>query len=234
MRVVSVPNSRAPVSDGAKLYPAAPQPGSMSKTDHQRSFVYGLLAAVVVTTLACDSKPATTSTGIAPVYNQQTGKLEQLLSDRDGDGRPETRAFMDGSVLKRIEIDRDGDGKPDRWEYYAEGSTMASGRTGTGGVPMVDHIEEANGTDGKITRREHYANGVIRRVVDDVDLDGRPDKWETYEGGVLTRVELDLVGKGFASQRLTYGPDGSVLKIETDPEGDGVFVTVSSREPERD
>ena len=52
-----------------------------------------------------------------PVYNKTDGKLEQVLSDSDGDGKIETRAFMDGRKLLRIEIDRNADDRADRWEY---------------------------------------------------------------------------------------------------------------------
>jgi hypothetical protein len=170
-------------------------------------------------TAGCDTQ-AGPRNAVAPVYNKETGKLEQLVSDRDGDGKIETRAFMDGAIVKYIEIDRTKDGKPDRWEYYAAGDASTS-------PSKIDHAEEANGTDQKITRREFYANGVIHRVIDDVDLDGRPDKWESYESGTLTRVELDLVGKGYPSQRLVYDAAGNVTRIETDPDGDGVFVAVT-------
>ena len=56
--------------------------------------------------------------GATPVYNKQTGRLEQLLSDKNGDGKIDTRAHMDGVRLKMIEIDLNGDERPDRWEYY--------------------------------------------------------------------------------------------------------------------
>lgn len=173
------------------------------------------------------TRPSRTEGGLAPVYNPETGRLEELLSDRDGDGRPETRAFMDGAVLKRIEIDRNGDGAPDRWEFYSGG--VASAAVGAGGAPRMTHAEEANGRDARVTRREFYSDGVLRRVEDDVDGDGRPDKWEAYDAGVLVRVDLDLVGKGYASQRLVYGPGGHVIRVETDPDGDGVFVAVPAR-----
>ena len=157
--------------------------------------------------------------GITPVYNEQSGRLDQLLSDRNHDGKNETRAFMDGVVIKSVEIDRNGDSTPDRWEYYNAAPNV------------IDHAEEANGPDARISRREFYADGVIRRVVDDTDFDGRPDKWEQYEGGALSEVELDLVGKGYASQRLVYAASGDVVRIETDPDGDGVFVPAGPREP---
>ena len=188
-----------------------------------------LITSLALSASACSSKASGPGDGrVAPVYNQETGKLEQLVSDRDGDGRPETRAFMDGAVLKHIEIDRNGDGKPDRWEYYAGGPFAAKG--GGFGAPSVERAEEANGADARITRREFFSGGVVQRVEDDTDGDGRTDKWEWYEKGQLARVELDLVGKGFASQRLVYGAGGSVIRIETDPDGDGVFVAVPMRD----
>jgi hypothetical protein len=187
-----------------------------------------LIVGFVLAASACGSPAAgPNDRRVAPVYNRETGKLEQLVSDRDGDGRPETRAFMDGAVLKHIEIDRNGDGKPDRWEYYTGGPFAGAG-AGLG-APAVERAEEANGPDARITRREFFSGGVVQRVEDDTDANGRTDKWEWYEKGQLARVELDLVGKGFPSQRLVYGDGGSVIRIETDPDGDGVFVAVPMR-----
>lgn len=184
-----------------------------------------ILALVVAAGCRDASRDRLAANGISPVYNPRTGQLEQLLSDRDHDGRAETRAFMDGAVIKYIEIDRNGDGVPDRWEYYGSESNAAAG--GSAATNVIDHAEEANGPDRSITRREFYADGVIRRVVDDTNLDGRPDKWEQYDHGVLVSVELDLVGKGFPSQRLRYSASGEVTAVETDPDGRGVFQPVS-------
>src|SRR5690349_19687317 len=152
---------------------------------------------------------------VSTVYNKETGKLEQLVSDRDGDGRAETRAFMDGAILKRIEIDRTGDGKPDRWEYYAGGQSAGPGVAVA--PPVIERAEEANGPGDKVTRREFYVSGKVQRVEDDTNLDGRTDKWEWYEAGELARVELDLIGKGAPTQRLIYGRGGAVIRVETDP-----------------
>jgi hypothetical protein len=176
-----------------------------------------MVVGAVTLTAACRVE-SPSGPRVAPVYNQETGKLEQLVSDRDGDGRAETRAFMDGATLKRVEIDRNGDGTPDRWEFYRSASA----------VPIIDRAEEANGRGHQITRREFYAGGAIQRVEEDSDLDGRQDKWEWYDNGVLSRVELDLVGKGMPSQRLVYSADGAVVRVETDPDGDGKFVLMSA------
>jgi hypothetical protein len=176
-----------------------------------------LAATLVAVTASCrdSAEDRLAASGIEPVYNKQTGQLEQLLSDRNGDGKQETRAFMEGAVIKYIEIDRNADGAADRWEYYATSPNI------------IERAEEANGSDARVTRREFYADGAIRRVVDDVDLDGRPDKWEHYGNGLLERVELDLVGKGYASQRLVYGPAGDVIRVEADLAGTGAFKPVA-------
>lgn len=157
-----------------------------------------------------------------PVYNRDTGRLEQLKADINGDGKTDTVAYMDGTVLKYIEIDKDGDGKPDRWEYYGPGVTGRS-RSPFDRWAVIERAEEGSGTGGARTRREFYVSGTLSRVEEDTDRDGRTDKWEFYENGLLTRVEMDLQGKGFADRRLTYGPHGDVERIDRDPDGDGTF-----------
>lgn len=179
----------------------------------------GVLAGAGCGTSA--SQPAG-DTRTTPVYNKETGKLETIISDHDGDGKPDTWAHMDGAVVKSIEIDRDGDGRPDRWEYYMPASAIG-GRGGP--ATLIDHADEANGPDRKITRREFYLKGALQRTEEDTDHDGRIDKWEYYEGNVITRVEFDLAGHGYPDRRLVYGPDGSVVRTEIDPRGTGKFET---------
>lgn len=169
-----------------------------------------------VVLVACGRAPESGASSLAtPVYNEETGRLEQIVSDRDGDGRVETRAFMDGTRLVRIEIDRDGDESVDRWEYYSS--------VGEPAVPMIERVEEAGGPAGVVTRRERYADGTLEHVEDDTNLDGRPDKWETYQEGRLVYVDLDLVGRGTPDRRLVYGTDGTITRMESDADGDGIF-----------
>jgi hypothetical protein len=162
------------------------------------------------------------------VYNETTGKLEQIVSDRNRDGRPETWAYMDGAIVRRIEIDRTGDGHPDRWEHYARMAEAVDPARSPDGRTIIERAEEANGPTGAVTRRETYALGVIADVEEDTDLDGRIDKWEHYRTGVLVEVALDLQGRGRADRRLIYLPNGDVSRIEEDPDGDGTFVDVSA------
>ena len=185
--------------------------------------VSGLLALGLVVCTGCRGATAGADAGKAdPVYNRDTGKLEQLASDRDGDGKVDTRAFMDGVRLKHIEIDRNADGQVDRWEFYLPPATASVAP----GQAQLSHVEEAGAFDGRITRREFYQDGMVARVEEDTDLNGQTDKWEFFDAGILARVELDLVGKGLPTQRLVYRPDGNLDRVESDPEGTGRFTRV--------
>ena len=185
------------------------------------------LAAMAVFALTgCRQPPAKDPAGGAtPVYNKQTGRLEQLLSDKNGDGKIDTRAHMEGVRLKMIEIDLNGDERPDRWEYYVPAS--GAGGNMPASATTIERVEEAAKPNGTITRREFYVDGVINRTEEDTDLDGRMDKWELYEHGQLTRVDLDLKGLGFATRRLVYRLDGAFERVEEDADGDGRFQLVS-------
>lgn len=156
-----------------------------------------------------------------PVYDKQTGKLEQLVSDRDGDGKVDTRAFMTGTRVERIEIDRNGDGLPDRVERYALPADAGS-------ASVITEAVETAAPGGPVIRRESFDRGVVARVEEDTDGDGRMDKWERYIDGRLAVLELDLKGSGRPTQRLTYTPTGVLERVESDPDGDGTFEGVPS------
>ena len=190
-----------------------------------RQFSLAALAVFVVAPAGCRQPVAkATPGGATPVYNKQTGRLEQLVSDKDGDGKIDTRAHMNGVRLKMIEIDLNGDERPDRWEYYVPAN--GAGENTSASATTIERVEEAAKPDGAITRREFYVDGVINRAEEDTDLDGRMDKWELYERGQMTRVDLDLKGQGFATRRLVYRLDGAFDRVEEDPDGDGRFQLV--------
>lgn len=194
----------------------------------RRATVGVVAIAFVISLSSCRREAAAVATVTAtPVYSKETGRLEQITSDRDLDGKIDTRAFMDGTRIIRIEIDRNGDGRVDRWEYYVPMPATAPASASPDGRNMIDHADEANGPDERVTRKEIYQNGVIQRVEEDSDTDGRIDKWEAYRDGVLWQVALDLQGKGFADRRLTYGAEGAVQRVDADPDGDGVFAPVA-------
>lgn len=154
------------------------------------------------------------------MYDPKTGRLTELTADRDGTGKPDLRAQMDGAHFKSVAIDRDGDGKPDRWEYYQPAAGSGSG--GEARSQLV-RAEEANGTSGRVTRREFYDHGVIQRIEEDTNDNGHVDTWAYYQNGALARMDLDLTGRGTPDRRLIYGRDGSLDHIEVDPDGSGRF-----------
>jgi hypothetical protein len=189
-----------------------------------------LVAAALASACTGSAAPKPPADAAKPTatYDQQNGKLSQLDFDRDGDGKIDTRAYMDGVLVKSIEIDRDGSGKPDRWEYY---EPVVNGVVPAGspdGHSVITRAEESN-RKGKIDRREFYENGVIARIEEDTDGDGRPDKWEQYRGGLLVMVDLDLHHRGRPERRLVYRPDGTLDHLEADPDGDGNFKPIAAK-----
>ena len=65
--------------------------------------------------------------------------------------------------------------------------------------------------------------GELARVEDDANNDGRLDRWELYDAGVLARIDMDLKGSGFPTRRLVYRRDGSIDRVEVDPDGSGAW-----------
>jgi hypothetical protein len=164
--------------------------------------------------------PATSTA--TPVYNPKSGQLEQIVSDSNGDGMVDTRAFMSGRTLQRFVVDRIHDGSADRFEFYVEAPPERVDPTSPAGRAEIERVEEANGPDGKqITRREFYERGDLARVEDDSNNDGRLDRWELYEAGLLMRIDMDVNGSGFPTRRLVYRKDGSIDRVEVDPGGTG-------------
>ncbi len=187
-----------------------------------------MLGLLIVSGCAGSPAPPPDDGRTQRIYNKQTGRLEEILSDRDGDGKKETHAFMDGVRFVRIEIDKNGDGKPDRFEFYAPVPAGTTVPDSPDGRVMLERVEEAANNDGRVTRKEHYVAGVIARAEEDTDGDNRVDKWEHYSSKVMIRLELDLQGKGFPDRRFTYSADGELLRTEADPDGDGTFEIVKS------
>ncbi len=112
----------------------------------------------------------------------------------------------------------------------SNGSTGSAGSAGAaeGGVDVtLERIERSTRHDGVVSRREFFDNGVLTRVEEDTDGNGKIDKWETYSGGTLAVMELDTKGRGKPDRRLIYQADGSLSRIEADPNGTGTFQTIS-------
>ncbi len=193
----------------------------------------GCVLAVALISAAC-GHPADRKK-IEPIYDKQTGRLQVLNYDSDGDGKVDTISHMDGARVLRIEIDRDEDGRVDRWEYYDANQKLEKvgfSRPGDGKEDAwssarqdgsIARIDISLARDGKVTRREYYEKDTVVRAEEDGDGDGTFDKWETYEGGRLASVAFDTLHRGKPDRRLVYGADGSA-HLEVDPAGDGTFV----------
>lgn len=187
------------------------------------------LALTLPLTAGCTASPTpgnVPASGVkaTPVYNDKSGQLEQIVSDSNGDGKVDTRAFMEGRRLLRIEIDRNNDGAADRFEFYGEAPPERVDPTSPAGRAEIERVEESNGPDVKqITRREFYERGELARVEDDSNNDGRLDRWELYEAGTLARIDMDVNGSGFPTRRLVYRRDGTIERVEVDPAGAGAW-----------
>ena len=183
------------------------------------------VVAIFTIALPCFAASACTSTEAEPrriqaKYDQTTGRLSRLEFDSNNNGTPDTWAFMDGTRIDKLEADENEDGKIDRWEYYPATPYPASGK------PVPDRIERATRMDGKVSRREFFERGSLARIEEDTNGDGALDKWETYVGGVLSVLALDLQHLGNPDRKLIYRPDGTLDRIEVDPDGTGRFQAI--------
>jgi hypothetical protein len=196
------------------------------RSSHQLPGLLALAAAAIAVT-GCSASPAPEVAGgrVSPTYRTDTGRLEKLAYDRNGDGREDAWAFMDGTRLLRAELDDNFDGRVDRKEFYSAGASneRAGGTAVVRGQGVLTRVELVSAATGASFREETYDKGVLARAEEDTDGDARTDKWERYENGTLTSVALDTGGRGIPDRRLVYTADGGTPRIETDPDGDGHF-----------
>jgi len=173
---------------------------------------------------------------IKPTYNASTGRLERITYDRNGDGKVDAWAYMDGTAVVRAELDTDFDGVVDRIEYYAPRSAGSGSSTvGTSGAApgggALTKVEISSRPDGKVTRSEYYEDGLRTRAEEDTDGDGRIDKWETWRDGALSTVALDTQGRGRPDRRFVYDADSSEPRLEIDADGSGQFQPAPATAP---
>ena len=203
-----------------------------------------LLLGFLVTGVSACSDAAKHSATIRPSYDKATGRLKELAYDANGNGRMDTWTEMDGSKPLRSRVDLNEDGKIDRWEEYDENGTLAKvgfSRTNdgkpdawvfSGADGKVRRIEiSSTGDPSRIDRWEYYdaaqsgpdGRGALVRAEEDTTHDGKPDKWETYEQGILKTVAFDENGDGRPDRRLIYSTGARVV-IESDPDASGRFA----------
>jgi hypothetical protein len=108
------------------------------------------------------------------------------------------------------EVDTDRDGVIDRWEIFDLGGRLVRvGRSTRPGLrPDLWTDLDVRGAE---RRREH-----------DDDGDGLPDRAEVWTEGRLVAEEFATRGDGRFKRRLVRGPDGRVVRVETDIDGDGL------------
>ncbi|MDP1569820.1 MAG: hypothetical protein Q8L86_07435 [Vicinamibacterales bacterium] len=176
-----------------------------------------------------------------PSYDPATRRLVRLDVDQNGDGRVDVRTYLDGNRPLRSEIDEAGSGRIDRWEYFDGAGQLARVGTSSTGDGIEDtwthaltpdgerRVDLSTARDRRVDRREFYLGDDLIRAEDDVNGDGRPDKWETYESGVLRVVAFDTTyGAGRPDRRAVYDADGQFSHVEADLDGSGVFTRVES------
>jgi hypothetical protein len=164
--------------------------------------------------ISCTEPPA--NTNIEAGYDADTGQLDRLTINSSADGKPNITSLMQGTKFVKIEIDSNEDGKTDRWEYYGDGEKLSrvglsranDGTEDSWAIPSPDgsiaRIEVSTRRNGKANRTEFYEKGVLARAEEDSNLDGRIDKWEQYESGVLVSASFDTTNSGQPTTTVDY------------------------------
>lgn len=176
----------------------------------KRALTIGLLSAL---SWGCsDPEMERIKATTKPTYDQKTGRLKEVTSDFNKNGKIDTWAEMDGTRLLRARVDLDEDGTLDRWEYYDANTKLV--KVGFSrkddGKPDAWAFQNAAGQVERIEASSAYDEQKI-------------DRWEIYKDGVLVTAEEDLNGDGKPDRRLSYDAAGTVVVIETEPDSSGKY-----------
>ena len=204
-----------------------------------------VVASFVGLIAGCATAPA--ERRAVPSYDDFTGRLIQLSADQNGDGRIDQWTYLDGQQPLRGEADTDADGRIDRWEYFDAAALTLIGTsslgdgiedTWTSPTPSPDGetlVISSRRRDRAFDHRAFYRGDALVRTEDDTNRDGRIDKWERYENGVLREASFDTTfARGRADRRVQYDARGGFVLAEEDADGDGTFVRVSTAAPPPD
>ena len=197
----------------------------------------------LVVVMTCVGCIAADSQAPRPVYDALTRVLVRLDWDSNGDGRIDHRTYVHRTVPYRTEIDRDDDGRVDTWEYVAADGKVRRLGTASANDGVEDtwtwpadgagtlRIDRAQYRDGVADRAEYFQRDVLVRAEEDANRDGRIDKWETWEGGVLRAAAYDTsFAAGRADRRVLYDDAGRFAYMEADSDGDGRFERMTAAE----
>jgi hypothetical protein len=162
-------------------------------------------------------------------YDPQ-GRIAIVEYDSDGDGRADYVAHYDERrQIRTIEVDEDHDSWVDRFEHYDAAGVLEKvgrcrkqrGRADEWTYRAPDgrpaRIEYDDDGDGKPERAEVLEDGIVVRIETDSDRDGRPDRWQFWRLGRLVSEELDTDGDGQPDRRLVFGPRARLLRVERLP-----------------
>lgn len=195
--------------------------------------------AVATMLVACVAGGCATESGnrhVTPSYDVFTSRLLALYADQNGDGVVDQWTYVDGNQVLRGESDADGDGRIDQWEYFgADGRLVKVGASSRNdGVEDIWTFEVANGErridrarqrDRHVDRREFFRTTDLVRAEEDSNLDGRVDRWDRYEGGVLREADFDTsLAASRPNRRIVYDATGRFVRVDADDERDGTFV----------
>jgi hypothetical protein len=199
-----------------------------------RTMVIASLYAIAACRAPADPRRAVAS------YDAFSGRLVQLSADQNGDGRVDQWTYLNGNLPLRGEADTDGDGRVDRWEYFDVNARLQ--RVGTSSrndgvedtwtyvqaVEGESRVDRSRDRDRHIDRREFFRGDAMTRAEEDSNGDGRIDRWDRYEDGVLREAAFDLAFQtGRPDRRVIYDAQGQFVAVEEDGERDGTFVRLT-------
>ena len=163
-------------------------------------------------------------------YYDAQGRVAVVEYDSNADGRADYIAHYDERrQIRLLEVDEDHDAWVDRFEHYDAAGVLEKvgrwrkqrGRADEWTYRAADgrpaRIEYDDDGDGKPERADVLEDGVVVRVETDSDRDGRPDRWQAWDRGRLVREELDTDGDGRPDRRLVFGPRARLLRVERLP-----------------
>lgn len=192
--------------------------------------------AIVVLTVAWGCGPPADPSRARASYDPFTARLTQLSADQNGDGRLDQWTYLEGNRPWRGEGDTDQDGRIDRWEYFdADARLVRVGASSRNDgvedtwifVQPVDgesRIDRSRGRDRYADRREFYNGETLVRAEEDTNGDGRIDRWDRYQAGVLREAAFDTsFAAGRPDRRVLYDAAGKYVAVEGDRERDGTF-----------
>ena len=164
---------------------------------------------------------------VSASYDDYTRQLVALAADQDGDGRMDQWSYFEGARPLRGEKDADADGHIDRWEYFdaVGGLRMVGSSSREDGIEDtwtwpadadgVNRIDRSQLRDRYVNRREFFVGGTVSRAEEDTNGDGRLDRWDRYENGVLRQAEFDTtLASGRPDRRVLYDAKGRFERVE--------------------